>query len=65
MYDYYYNNIIVGYPGARMMYTDTDSFLFYIETEEFYKEIPLNKYDTCNYPEDSPFYSETNKKAIG
>lgn len=65
MYHYYYNDIRIRYPGARMMYTDTDSFVFYIETEDFYKETSLDKYDTSNYPQDSPFHSEVNKKMIG
>ena len=65
MYDWYYNDIKKQYPDARMMYTDTDSFVLLIKTKDFYKEIPLEKYDTSNYPKEHPCYSSKNKKVIG
>ncbi|XP_067947067.1 uncharacterized protein [Watersipora subatra] len=65
MYEFFYDDIRQRYPDARMMYTDTDSLVLLIETEDFYKEMPLEKYDTSNYPKDHPCYSEKNKKVIG
>ncbi|XP_067947655.1 uncharacterized protein [Watersipora subatra] len=65
MYEFFYDDIRRRYPDARMMYTDTDSLVLLIETEDFYKEMPLEKYDTSNYPNDHPCYSEKNKKVIG
>ena len=48
-----------------MMYTDTDSFVLLIHTDDFYKEMPLEEYDTSNYPETHRCYSDKNKKKIG
>jgi hypothetical protein len=65
MYEYFYDDIRKQYPKARMMYTDTDSFVLLIETKDFYKDMPLDEYDTSNYPKDHPCYSDKNKKVIG
>ncbi|XP_067936706.1 uncharacterized protein [Watersipora subatra] len=35
MYDFFYDVIRKQYPNARMMYTDTDSLVLLIETEDF------------------------------
>ena len=48
-----------------MMYTDTNSFVLYVETKDFYKETPLNKYDTSYYPENHPCYCSKIKKSCG
>ena len=49
------------------MYTDTDSLLLEIETDDVYKDIETNKnlYDTSNYPEEHPLYSNANKMVLG
>ena len=65
MYHWYYDDIKKPYHDARMMYMDTGSFVLCIETKDFYKEMPLEKYDTSNYPEEHPCYSSKNKKVIG
>ena len=65
MYDFYYNDLRKMY-GSRcdLLYTDTDSLLLQIQTEDVYKDMAENSswYDTSNYPEDSPLYSDVNKK---
>ena len=65
MHDYWYDDIRRKYPDARLMYTDTDSFVFHVETEDYYKEMDLTRYDTSNYPKEHPCFSERNKKVIG
>ena len=49
------------------MFTDTDSLTYEIKSEdadeEFFKHKHL--FDFSNYPEDSKFFDETNKKVIG
>ena len=53
MYDFYYNQLKVQYgESCQLLYTDTDSLLLEIETEDVYKEMAQNQglYDTFDYP---------------
>ena len=55
---------------AKLLFTDTDSLMYEIETEDFFKDIfpDVEKwYDTSNYPKDHPSKIQTdlNKKVIG
>lgn len=52
---------------CELTYTDTDSLLMEIETEDVYKDMAENLflYDTSNYPKDHPLYSGKNKKVLG
>ena len=54
----------------KLCYMDTDSFIIYVETEDFYKDIinDVNKwFDTSNYSKDinRPLEKGKNKKVIG
>ena len=53
MYQFWYDYIKLKYGGkARLCYMDTDSFIIYIETEDFYEDIAgdVEKwFDTSNY----------------
>ena len=73
MFDFHYNFIrdeeIFG-NKAELLMTDTDSLVYHIQTDDFYKDI--NKYvkkwfDTSNYPEIHPSSIKTgvNKKKNG
>ena len=46
---------------------DTDSLTYEIETEDVYKDFWNDKdmFDNCDYPENSPYYCNANKKVIG
>ena len=47
---------------------DTDSFIIYIKTENFYEDIADDvekRFDTSNYVVGRPFSSGKNKKVIG
>ena len=52
---------------AKLLFTDTDSLTYGIETEDVYEDFQKNKdkFDNSNYPQNSKFYDETNKKVIG
>ena len=71
MYDFHYNYIKKKYESkAKLLFTDTDSLAYEIETEDFYKDISEDveaKFDTSNYaksrPSDIPV--GVNKKVIG
>ncbi|KAG1665131.1 hypothetical protein GQR58_019518 [Nymphon striatum] len=71
MYDFHYNYIKKKYgEKAKLLFTDTDSLAYEIETEDFYKDISndVSKiFDTSNFPKDHPSGIETgvNKKVVG
>ena len=58
MYDFHYNYIKPKYGAkAKLLFTDTDSFMYEIETEDFYKDISKDvkdRFDTSDYPENHP-----------
>ena len=65
MYDFHYNYIKRKY-NAKLLFTDTNSLVYKIQTddvyEDFYKDkICLIKY----YPKDSKFFDPVNEKATG
>ena len=52
MYDFYYNQIKARYGDrCQLLYTDTDSLLLGIQTEDVYKDIAEDQdlYDTSDY----------------
>ena len=53
--------------GAEFLFTDTDSLTYEIKSEDVYEEFFKHKhlFDFSNYPKDSKFFDETNKKVIG
>ena len=57
MYDFYYNQLKAQYEeSCQLLYTDTDSLLIEIETEDVYKDMAQKQdlYDTSVYPQDHP-----------
>ena len=68
MYDFHYNYIKKKYNDrAKLLFTDTDSLTYEIETVDAYKDFWTDKdmFDNSYYPENSPYYCNTNKKIIG
>ena len=68
MYGFYYNHLKARYgPRCDLIYTDTDSLLLHIQTEDVYKDMKegLWMYDTSNYPKDHPLYDARNTKVLG
>ena len=81
MYEFHYNYIKPKYgEKAKLLFTDTDSLMYEIETNDFYKDISpdvRDKFDTSNYPKDhgirlrngtfrpSGIETGVNKKVIG
>ena len=54
--------------NVELCYTDTDSFIIYIKTEDFYEDIANDikkRFDTSNYEVDRPLPTRKNKKKIG
>ena len=71
MYDFHYKYIKPMYKNkAKLLFTDTDSLMYEIETEDFYKDISgdvKDRFDTSDYPENHPSGIPTgiNKKVLG
>ena len=71
MFDFHYNYIRKKYKNkAELLFTDTDSLMYQIYTDDFYKDIShdiKNKFDTFDYPPNHPsgILTGVNKKVIG
>ena len=69
MYEFWYNYMKPKFGNnAKLCYTDTDSFIINIETEDFYEDIANDfekRFDTSNYKIDRPLPTGKNKKVIG
>ena len=71
MYDFHYNYIKQKYRDkAKLLLTDTDSLMYEIQTEDFYKDINgdvKDRFDTSGYPPGHPsgIPSGFNKKVLG
>ena len=71
MYDFHYNYIKPKYGDKhKLLFTDTDSLMYEIQTEDFYKDISVDvnhRFDTSDYPSDHPsgIPSGFNKKLLG
>ena len=70
MYDFHYNYIQEKFSKANLLFTDTDSLMYSIQTDDFYNDIAHDiedKFDTSDYPPDhkSGILTGVNKKVIG
>ena len=68
MYDFHYNYIKQKYGSkAKLLFTDTDSLTYEIETSDAYQDFwnDKDKFDNSDYPQDSQYFNTTNKKVIG
>ena len=74
MYDFHYNYIKEKYgPRAKLLMTDTDSLIYEIKTDDFYKDIVHDiesRFDTSEFDKNHPaihfgFIIGANKKVIG
>ena len=72
MFDFHYNYIQkkYSYKRAKLLFTDTDSLMYEIQTDDFYEDISEDirtKFDTSDYPPDhkSGILTGVNKKVIG
>lgn len=70
MYDFHYNFMmkIFDYNKCKMLYTDTDSFVYNIECDDIYTFIEENsdQFDTSDYPPNNKYGIQSlNKKIPG
>lgn len=64
-----YNNVMKPKykENIQLLVTDTDSLVYEIITEDFYKDMYGMKdiFDMSEYSKSNPIYDDTNKKVIG
>ena len=69
MYRFWYDVLVKTYGDrVQYVYSDTDSFIINLETEDIEKEIkgPLAPHlDLSNFPPEHPLYDDTNKGVLG
>ena len=67
MYKFHYDHLKAWYPEAELLFTDTDSLVYHIETNDLYAELATHReyYDFSNYPANHPLFGEENKMVLG
>ena len=68
MYSFYYDVLKPKYQdNIKLVYTDTDSYVIKVETDDLYEDFKeMNDYmDFSDYPPEHPNYDKTNKKVLG
>ena len=68
MYKFYYDVLKTRYGDkVRLAYTDTDSYVLYIETDDVYKDFRElgDVFDFSDYPTDHENFDKKNKKKLG
>ena len=68
MYEFHYDYIKNKYGNdSRLLFTDTDSLMFEIKTEDVCEDFSNDKemFDFSNYPAKSKYYDNSNKLVVG
>ena len=68
MYSFYYDVLKPKYDDKiKLVYTDTDSYVIEVETDDLYEDFKeINEYmDFSDYNVEHPNYDKTNKKVLG
>jgi hypothetical protein len=68
MYNFHYNVFVAKYQErSKLLYTDTDSLLYWVHTQNFYSDLRgiAHEFDLSDYPEESNLKSSTNAKVLG
>ena len=66
MYEFHYKYIKRRYD-AKLLFTDTDSLVYEIKTDDVYEQFYKNKnlFDFSDYLQDAKSFDPVNKKVIG
>ena len=69
MYKFYYEALLPRYGDKlRLCFTDTDSFIFWVETPNLHADMAdmmTDWLDTSNFPPEHPLFSNENKRKLG
>ena len=68
MYEFHYDYMKNKYSNnSRLLFTETDSLMYEIKTEDIYKDFSNDKemFDFINYSTKSKYYDNLNKLVVG
>jgi len=69
MYSFHYDYILPTYgpDRARLLFTDTDSLTYHIQTENLHDDMKedLDRFDTSNFPKEHELFSMDNHRVVG
>jgi hypothetical protein len=67
MYDFHYEHFKQWYPKAQLLFTDTDSLVYEIFTDDLYADLAAHReyFDFSGYPHDHPLFGDDNKMVVG
>ena len=68
MFSFHYDHMVRNYGmRAKLLFSDTDSLCYLLETEDVYEDVRQNMhlFDTSDYPPNHSLYSTHNKKVMG
>jgi hypothetical protein len=67
MYDFHYEHFKKWYPNANLLFTDTDSLVYHIFTDDLYADLAAHReyFDFSGYPDDHFLFSNANKMVVG
>ena len=67
MYDFHYNYIKKNFPDAKLCFTDTDSLLYLLNTNDIYESLEKIKdqLDLSKYPSNHPLHDTSHKDIPG
>ena len=67
MYRFDYDYFMKKYPAAKMLFTDTDSVMYWMGTADIYKVLFAERehFDFASFDKASPFFDASNNKVIG
>ena len=67
MYRFHYDYFRKKYPAAKMLFTATESLMYWLDTADIYKELFAERehFDFASFDKASPFFDASNKKVIG
>ena len=69
MYKFHYEYIIrkFGLDQVKLIFTDTDSLCYEIQTDDIYEDFSTDteQFDFSDYPSSHPLFSKKNKKVMG
>ena len=66
MIRFHYNYFMKKYPAAKLLFTDTDSLMYWVETADIYKELFADRehFDFASFEKTSPYFDASNNKVF-
>jgi hypothetical protein len=67
MYKFHYDHLRTWYADAELLFTDTDSLVYQIYTDDLYADLALHRdhFDFSNYPPEHALFGGENKMVLG